>query len=117
MSSHEEWSRAMRAIWLLNTIEVELSHLGIPLMRVPSTLRDLTATLEAMSEQDRALVEDELSRAHASLAQVVDELHAGMTEIEHLLHRYAPDSLSEESQRAPAQIETESTRSVVWQKS
>ncbi len=34
----DEWSRAMRAIWLLNTIEVEMSHLGIPLMRVPSTL-------------------------------------------------------------------------------
>ncbi len=117
MSSHEEWSRAMRAIWLLNTIEVELSHLGIPLMRVPPTLRDLAATLNAMSEQDRVLVEDELSRAHASLAQVVDELQAGMTEIEHLLHRHAPDSSSEESQHAPAQIETESTRSVVWQKS
>lgn len=117
MSSHEEWSRAMRAIWLLNTIEVELSRLGIPLMRVPSTLRDLTTTLNAMSERDRALVEDELSRAHASLAQVVDELQAGMAEIEHLLHRHAPTSPGEESRHAPAQIETESTRSVVWQKS
>ncbi len=106
----------MRAIWLLNTIEVELSRLGIPLMRVPSTLRDLETTLNAMSERDRSLVEDELSRAHASLAQVVDELQAGMNEIEHLLHRHSPDSSSEEARHVPAQIETESTRSVVWQK-
>src|SRR5215470_18391194 len=41
----EEWSRAMRAIWLLNTIEVEMSHLGIPLMRVPPTLRALGDTV------------------------------------------------------------------------
>jgi ligand-binding sensor domain-containing protein len=89
MSSHEEWSRAMRAIWLLNTIEVELSHLGIPIMRVPPALRDLHETLRSMSEQDCLLVEDELSRAHASLAQVVDELQASMSEIEQLLHRRA----------------------------
>src|ERR1700751_731840 len=66
MASHEEWSRAMRAIWLLNTIEVELSHLGIPLMRVPPALRDLGDTLLNMDERDRLRVEDELSRAHAS---------------------------------------------------
>ena len=77
----------MRAIWLLNTIEVELSHLGIPLMRVPPTLRDLGETLRSMSEQDRLLVEDELGHAHASLAQVVDELKAGMSGIEQLLYR------------------------------
>lgn len=77
----------MRAIWLLNTIEVELSHLGIPIMRVPPTLRDLGETLRSMNEQDRRLVEDELSRAHASLAQVVDELKMGMSEIEQLLYR------------------------------
>lgn len=87
MSSHEEWSRAMRAIWLLNTIEVELSHLGIPIMRVPPTLRDLGESLRSMNAQDRQLIEDELSRAHASLAQVVDELKMGMSEIEHLLYR------------------------------
>jgi len=104
----------MRAIWLLNTIEVELSHLGIPLMRVPPTLRDLSDTLLSMSERDRLLVEDELSRAHASLVQVVDELKAGMSEIEHLLHQQASD--------APTETEdvegiTESIRSVVWQRS
>ena len=77
----------MRAIWLLNTIEVELSHLGIPLMRVPPTLRTLGDTLSNMSEQDRQLIEDELTRAHASLAQAVGELQAGMTEIESLLQR------------------------------
>ncbi len=51
----------MRAIWLLNTIEVELSHLGIPLMRVPLTLRDLGEIFArgTMSEQDRQLIEDE----------------------------------------------------------
>jgi hypothetical protein len=118
MSSHEEWSRAMRAIWLLNTIEVELSHLGIPLMRVPPTLRDLGDTLLSMSEQDRLLVEDELSRAHASLAQVVDELRAGMTEIERLLHRQASDAPIETvDTEGTAQAVTESTRSVVWQRS
>jgi hypothetical protein len=116
MSSHEEWSRAMRAIWLLNTIEVELSHLGIPLMRVPPTLRDLDDTLRAMSEQDRLLVEDELSRAHASLAQVVDELRAGMSEIEWLLHRQANDAPAELQGAAEAITDTESTRSVVWQR-
>ena len=77
----------MRAIWLLNTIEVDLSHLGIPLMRVPSNLRDPGEALEALSEQDRQLIEDELTRAHASLEQVVEELQAGMTEIEALLHK------------------------------
>src|SRR5260370_11163244 len=80
--SSEQWSRAMRAIWLLNTIEVELSHLGIPLMRVPPTLRTLGDTLSNMSEQDRQLVEDELTRAHGSLAQAVAELQSGMNEIE-----------------------------------
>ena len=108
--SNQEWSRAMRAIWLLNTIEVELSHLGIPLMRVPPSLRDLDDIFAegTMNEQDRQLIEDELSRAHASLAQVVGELQAGMTEIESLL------------QKQPLKLTTEdvaeSTRSVVWQK-
>src|SRR5947209_7666118 len=76
--SGEEWSRAMRAIWLLNTIEVELSHLGIPLMRVPPTLRTLADTLAqaSMSEQDRQLIADELTHAHSSLAQAVEELQA-----------------------------------------
>jgi len=108
--SNQEWSRAMRAIWLLNTIEVDLSHLGIPLMRVPSTLRDLDDIFAegTMSEQDRQLITDELSRAHASLAQVVGELQAGMTEIESLL-RKQPLTLNPEDV-------TESTRSVVWQK-
>jgi hypothetical protein len=105
------WSRAMRAIWLLNTIEVELSHLGIPLMRVPPSLRDLGDIFAqgTMSEQDWQLITDELSRAHASLAQVVGELQAGMTEIESLL-REQPLTLNSEDV-------TESTRSVVWQKS
>jgi hypothetical protein len=108
---NQEWSRAMRAIWLLNTIEVELNHLGIPLMRVPSSLRDLDDIFAqgTMSEQDRQLIEDELSRAHASLAQVVGELQAGMTEIESLL-RQQPLTLTTEDV-------AESTRSVVWQKS
>jgi hypothetical protein len=111
MMSAQEWSRAMRAIWLLNTIEVELSRLGIPLMRVPPTLRDLGKTLAQsdISEQDRQLIEDELTRAHASLAQVVGELQAGMNEIESLLRRQAPAS--------PTEDVAESTRSVVWQKS
>jgi hypothetical protein len=109
--SNQEWSRAMRAIWLLNTIEVELSHLGIPLMRVLPTLRDLGDVLAQgnMSEQDRQLIEDELTLAHASLAQAVGELQAGMTEIENLL-RKQPLTLNPEDV-------TESTRSVVWQKS
>ncbi len=109
--SNQEWSRAMRAIWLLNTIEVELSHLGIPLMRVPPTLRNLgdIFALGTMSEQDRQLIADELSRAHASLAQVVGELQAGITEIESLL-REQPLTLNTENV-------AESTRSVVWQKS
>ena len=101
----------MRAIWLLNSIEVEFSHLGIPLMRVPSTLRELDDIFAkgTMSDQDRQLIEDELSRAHASLAQVVGELQAGMTEIEVLLQKQ-PTALTTED------VE-ESTRSVVWQKS
>jgi hypothetical protein len=109
--SNQEWSRAMRAIWLLNTIEVEFSHLGIPLMRVPSALRDLGDIFakDTMSEQDRQLIADELSRAHASLAQVVGELQAGMTEIESLLLEQ-PLTLTTEDV-------VESTRSVVWQKS
>ena len=108
---NQEWSRAMRAIWLLNTIEVEFSHLGIPLMRVPSTLRELDDIFAkgTVSDQDRQLIEDELSRAHASLAQVVGELQAGMTEIEVLLQKQ-PTALTTED------VE-ESTRSVVWQKS
>jgi hypothetical protein len=109
--SNQEWSRAMRAIWLLNTIEVDLNHLGIPLMRVPPTLRELDDIFAdgTMSDQDRRLIEDELSRAHASLAQVVGELQAGMTEIESLLQKQ-PTALTTED------VE-ESTRSVVWQKS
>ena len=103
----------MRAIWLLNTIEVELSHLGIPIMRVPPTLRDLDETLRSMSEQDRLLVEDELSRAHASLAQVSDELRAGMTEIERLLQRHESDA---PTGMEDAEAITE-RRSVVWQRS
>ncbi len=108
--SNQEWSRAMRAIWLLNTIEVGLSHLGIPLMRVPSTLRDLGEifTRGNMSEQDRQLIEDEFTRAHASLAQVVGEIQAGMTEIESLL-RGQPSLTTEDV--------TESIRSAIWQKS
>lgn len=108
---NHEWSRAMRAIWLLNTIEVEFSHLGIPLMRVSPTLRDLGDILAqgTMSDEDRQLIADELSRAHASLAQVVGELQAGMTEIEALLHE-KPVSLTIENV-------AESTRSVVCQKS
>ncbi len=109
--SHQEWSRAMRAIWLLNTIEVDLSHLGIPLMRVPASMRDLGDALKSMSEQDRQLIEKELSNAHASLAQVVDELSAGMAEIETLLRQH-----SEQAEPVSTQDVTESTRSVVWQK-
>ena len=85
--SHQEWSRAMHAIWLLNTIEVDLSHLGIPLMRAPSTLRALSETLADMSEQERQLVEDELTRAHSYLAQAVGELQESMAAIEYLLRR------------------------------
>ena len=109
--SNQEWGQAMRAIWLLNTIEVELSHLGIPLMRVPPTLRDLRDLFaqDSMSEQDQQLIADELSRAHASLAQVVGELQAGMIEIESLLR--------EQPQTSNTETVAESTRSVVWQKS
>lgn len=102
----------MRAIWLLNTIEVDLSHLGIPLMRVPASMRDLGDALKSMSEEDRRLIEDELSNAHATLAQVVGELQAGMAEIETLLHRRP-----EERESMATQDVTESRRSsVVWQK-
>ena len=101
----------MRAIWLLNTIEVDLSHLGIPLMRVPATMRDLGEALQSMSEQDRQLIENELSNAHASLAQVVGELSAGMAEIETLLRRD-----TEQAEPVSTQDVTESRRSVVWQK-
>src|SRR5260221_1960042 len=109
--SSEVWSRAMRAIWLLNTIEVELSHLGIPLMRVPPTLRDLGKTLAQadMSEQDRQLIEDELTRAHASLAQVLGELQARIAEIEALLRRQAP--------ALPTEDLAERASSLVWQQS
>ena len=108
--SNQEWSRAMRAIWLLNTIEVELSRLGLPLMRIPPTLRDLGDVFAqgTISEQDRQLIEDELTRAHAILAQAVGELQAGMTEIETLLHEQ-PMTLTTEDV-------AERTRSVVWQK-
>jgi len=109
MSNHD-WSRAMRAIWLLNTIEVELSHLGIPVLRVPPTLRDLGDVFAqgTMSEQDRQLIEDELTRAHAILAQVVGELQEGMTQIESLLQKQPMTLITEDV--------AESTRSVVWQK-
>ena len=109
--TNQEWSRAMRAIWLLNTIEVEFSHLGIPLMRVPPTLRALGDIFDqgSMSEQDRQLIEDELTRAHALLAQAAGELQAGMAEIESLLRRQAP--------ALPTEDVAESIRSVVWQKS
>ena len=100
----------MRAIWLLNTIEVDLSHLGIPLMRVPASMRDLGDALNSMSEQDRQLIENELSNAHATLAQVVGELQAGMCEIETLLRRRP-----EEAEPVATQEVTESRRSVVWQ--
>ena len=115
----QEWSRAMRAIWLLNTIEVELSHLGIPLMRVPSTLRDLGDIFArgSMSEQDWQLIEDELTRAHALLAQAVGELQAGMAEIESLLRRQAPALPTEQHPNMLTEDVAESTRSVVWQKS
>ena len=104
----------MRAIWLLNTIEVELSHLGIPLMRVPSTLRDLGEIFArgSMSGQDQQLIEDELSRAHASLSQVIGELQAGITEIESLLREQPQQTLTTEDVNV-----AESKRSVVWQKS
>jgi hypothetical protein len=113
--SNQEWSRAMRAIWLLNTIEVDLSHLGIPLMRVPASMRDLGDALKSMSEQDRHLVENELSNAHASLAQVVDELRAGMAGIETLLRQPSAEAPVERAESVSKDI-TESTRSVVWQK-
>jgi hypothetical protein len=113
--SNQEWSRAMRAIWLLNTIEVDLSHLGIPLMRVPASMRDLGDALKSMSEQDRHLIEDELSNAHASLAQVVGELQSGMAEIETLLRQPSSEAPVEQAESVSKDI-TESTRSVVWQK-
>ena len=102
----------MRAIWLLNTIEVDLSHLGIPLMRVPASMRDLGDALKSMNEHDRQLIENELSNAHASLAQVVGELQAGMAEIETLLLRRPA-----EAEPVSTQEVSESRRSVVWQKS
>ncbi len=107
----------MRAIWLLNTIEVELSHLGIPLMRVPPTLRTLGDTLFNMSEQDRQLVEDELTRAHGSLAQAVAELQAGMSEIESLLRGRTADSSLQQPLHTSSSEVSERERSVVWQKS
>lgn len=114
----EEWSRAMRAIWLLNTIEVEMSHLGIPLMRVPSTLRALGDTLAQanMSEQDGQLIEDELTRAHASFAQAVGELQAGMTEIESLLGGQTLNSFPQHAHETTTTDVSERERSVVWQK-
>src|SRR5690348_3553289 len=111
--SHQEWSRAMRAIWLLNTIEVELSHLGIPLMRVSPTLRTLGDTLAQanMSEQELQLIQDELTRAHASLAQAVGELQVGMTGIEALLR-----SPLQQTHEIPTDDVLQNTRSVAWQK-
>jgi hypothetical protein len=115
----EEWSRAMRAIWLLNTIEVEMSHLGIPLMRVPSTLRALGDTLSQaeMSELDSQLIEAELTRAHASFAQAVGELQAGMTEIEALLRRQISDASPQHPHETTTSDLSERERIVVWQKS
>jgi len=115
----EEWSRAMRAIWLLNTIEVEMSHLGIPLMRVPVTLRALGTTLSqaGMSEPDSQLIEAELTRAHASLAQAVGELQAGMTEIEALLRGRRADASPQHLHETTTSDPSERERSVVWQKS
>ncbi len=103
--SSEHWSRAMRAIWLLNTIEVELSHLG--------TLRTLGDTLSNMSEQDRQLVEDELTRAHGSLAQAVAELQAGMSEIESLLRGRTADSSLQQPHHTSSSEVSERERSVV----
>jgi len=80
-------------------------------MRVPTSMRDLGDALTSMSEQDRHLIEDELSNAHASLAQVVGELQAGMAEIETLLRQP-----SEQAESVSTQDVSESTRSVVWQK-
>ncbi len=119
MMSNEEWSRAMRVIWLLNTIEVELSHLGIPLLRVPSTLCALDEVLAQanMSMQDRQLIDGELTRAHASLAQALGELQAGKTAIEALLHRQTQDSPLRQPQETTQTDVSESKRSVVWQKS
>ena len=114
----EQWSRAMRAIWLLNTIEVEMSHLGIPLMRVPSTLRGLGDMLAVagMNEQDHQLIEDELTRAHASFAQAVGELQAGMAGIESLLRGHTTSSPSEQPHEAALDDVPERERSVAWQK-
>ncbi len=83
-------------------------------MRVPSTLRDLGEIFArgSMSEQDRQLIEDELSRAHASLSQVIGELQAGITEIESLLREQPQQTLTKEDVNV-----AESTRSVAWQKS
>ena len=105
----------MRAIWLLNTIEVELSRLGIPLMRVPPTLRTLGDTLAQanMSEQDRQLIDDELTRAHALLAQAVGELQTGMAEIEFLLQRRTPGSLLQQPQETTTHDVSERERSAV----
>ena len=114
----EEWGRAMRAIWLLNTIEVEMSHLGIPLMRVPSTLRGLGDMLAVagMNEQDHQLIEDELTRAHASFAQAVGELLAGMAEIESLLHGRTLNSFPQHSHETTTSDVPQRERSAAWQK-
>ncbi len=114
----EEWSRAMRAIWLLNTIEVEMSHLGIPLMRVPSTLYTLGETLSQaeISELDSQLIEDELTRAHASFAQAVGELQVGMAEIESLLRGRTLDSFPQHPHETTTSDASERERSVAWQK-
>src|SRR5260370_5272286 len=77
----------------------------------PLSMRDLGDALKSMSEQDRQLIEDELSNAHASLAQVVGELQAGMAEIETLLRQP-----SEQAESVSTQDVSENTRSVVWQK-
>jgi hypothetical protein len=80
-------------------------------------MRDLADALATMSEEDRQLIEDELCRAHASLAQVVGELSAGLAEIEAVLSSRSPTSPIEQAQSLSPENVSESTRSVVWQKS
>jgi hypothetical protein len=63
------------------------------------------------------LIEDELCRAHALLAQAVGELQAGMSEIETLLHKQRSELPLEQSLTLTSEDVAESKRSVVWQKS
>jgi len=88
-------------------------------MRVPPTLRDLGGALApgTLSEQDRQLIDDELSRAHASLAQALGELQAGMIEIESLFRRQTSAGPLEQTREMTTEEVAESKRSVVWQKS